>query len=296
MQADRLLVRTIGALETAGSATVICANKTGIVTQNNMSVVAGAVGVHTKFARGLCNSLFNSPPAAGDFAVDQAHLPAVLPRPLRRLLNAVIALNSTAFRHQDPETGELTFVGNATDIALLKFAQELGWRDFNELRSSADVVEVFPFSSERQAARVVVKVDNRRWRLLLTGSTDALAPKCARHVVVRGDEEAEVVTQEIDDLARINILQTADHYGRQGLRTIALCFRDFESWPPPGPEASNATSCIPVLVKQFTYTLNRQRLRSLLVIYPSSRYLASRIHSGMEFTVPSLTATEQVLV
>lgn len=53
MTKQNLLVRVLGSCETMGHATVVCTDKTGTLTQNVMSVVAGSLGVHGKFVRNI---------------------------------------------------------------------------------------------------------------------------------------------------------------------------------------------------------------------------------------------------
>ncbi|KAG2063172.1 hypothetical protein BDR04DRAFT_587423 [Suillus decipiens] len=51
MTAENLLVRILGSCETMGNSSVICTDKTGTLTCNTMSVVAGSIGIHAKFVR-----------------------------------------------------------------------------------------------------------------------------------------------------------------------------------------------------------------------------------------------------
>src|ERR1700755_2948787 len=53
MTYEKLLVRVLGSCETMANATVVCTDKTGTLTQNEMTVVAGSVGIHAKFVRKL---------------------------------------------------------------------------------------------------------------------------------------------------------------------------------------------------------------------------------------------------
>ena len=261
MTREKLLVRVLGSCETMANASVVCTDKTGTLTQNLMSVVAGSVGTHGKFVRKLEDNRArtnageevteDSPQPAGsrkhpdDFSIDQTDLNKIMSPQLRDLFNASIAVNSTAFADNDPETGERVFVGNKTETALLKFAQELGWADYKETRASADIVQMIPFSSERKAMGVVVKLGGGRWRLYLKGASEILTKECTRHVVVGMDagergpsDDEEVETAEIDDLACDNISRTIIFYANQTLRTIALCYRDFDTWPPYGTDSS----------------------------------------------------------
>ncbi|KAJ6577147.1 Ca-transporting ATPase [Mycena capillaripes] len=245
MTYEKLLVRILGSCETMANASVVCTDKTGTLTQNVMTVVAGSVGIHAKFVRHLesneARSNVDEPGVRkhpNDFALDQAQLNTALSPQLRELFNEAIAVNSTAFQDKSPETGELIFIGSKTETALLQFAQELKWPDFRTTRDAAVVVQMIPFSSERMAMGVVVKTRSGKFRLYLKGASEILSKKCVRHVVVHkegggsGSPTGEIETAPIDELANDNITRTTIFYANQMLRTIALCYRDLDSWPP----------------------------------------------------------------
>lgn len=253
MTKENLLVRVLGSCETMANASVVCTDKTGTLTQNSMTVVAGCLGIHAKFVRQLNDNAARSnaeemeQSTSGpeqirkhyeDFSIDQAHLTAILPPQLRELLNESIAVNSSAFQDIDPETGEKVFIGSKTETALLQFAHELGCREYKETRDAADIIQMIPFSSERKFMGVVVRLSSGKFRLYAKGASEILSKECAQHVVVRnrkcetGQVNEEVEVKMIDDLAKENISRTIIFYANQTLRTIALCYKDFESWPP----------------------------------------------------------------
>jgi Ca2+-transporting ATPase len=253
MTKENLLVRVLGSCETMANASVICTDKTGTLTQNSMTVVAGCLGIHAKFVRQLNDNAARSnaeemeQSTSGpeqirkhyeDFSIDQANLTAILSPQLRELLSESIAVNSSAFQDIDPETGEKVFIGSKTETALLQFAHELGCRDYKETRDAAVVIQMIPFSSERKFMGVVVRLSSGKFRLYAKGASEILSKECAQHVVIRnqkcetGKVNEEVEVKAIDDLARDNISRTIIFYANQTLRTIALCYKDFESWPP----------------------------------------------------------------
>ncbi|KAJ7274496.1 Ca-transporting ATPase [Mycena haematopus] len=247
MTYEKLLVRILGSCETMANASVVCTDKTGTLTQNVMTVVAGSVGIDAKFVRHLesnttrSNANANEPGVrkhVKDFSLDLSQLNSVLSPQLRELFNAAIAVNSTAFQDKSPETGELIFIGSKTETALLQFAQELQWADFKTTRDAAVVVQMVPFSSERKAMGVVVRTPKGQFRLYLKGASEILSKKCVRHVVVHkegpgsGSPTEDIETAAIDELANDNITRTTIFYANQMLRTIALCYRDFDTWPP----------------------------------------------------------------
>ncbi|KAI0671871.1 calcium-translocating P-type ATPase [Trametes maxima] len=255
MTKENLLVRVLGSCETMANASVVCTDKTGTLTQNVMTVVAGSVGIHCKFVHRLEDNKartnageepgVRASAAAGrkhaeDFSIDQEQLNDTLSPAVRALFNEAIAVNSTAFEDTDPETEQKVFVGSKTETALLKFAKENGWADYKKTREAADIVQMIPFSSERKAMGVVVRLPGGRARLYLKGASEILTKNCTRHVVVeRGSAADDVETRELDELSRDNISRTIIFYANQTLRTIALCYRDFESWPPAGVQAES---------------------------------------------------------
>jgi len=246
MTKENLLVRVLGSCETMAHASVICTNKAGTLTQDEMTVVASSVGVHAKFVRRLevnrewTGSEARSGPNAKDFGVDLANLNTVLPLPLKDLFNAAITINSTAFEDVDPESGEPAFIGSKTETALLGFAKELGWPNYKDTRDSASITQMIPFSSDRKSMGCVVRLPDGSYRLYIKGASGVLARKCTRHVVVYHDtaNEApggnEVETVPIGEIEEDNISRTITFYASQALRTIALCYRDFPYWPPQG--------------------------------------------------------------
>jgi Ca2+-transporting ATPase len=247
MTKENLLVRLLASCETMANVSVVCTDKTGTLTQNQMSVVAGSVGIHAKFVRRLeensartnAKDMPTSRKHGDDFSVDQAELNKVMPQSLQALFNQAIAINSTAFEDKDPESGELMFVGSKTEVALLGLAKELNWSSYHEIREKADVVEVIPFSSSRKASGVLIKLQNGKYRLFLKGASEILSKRFTRHVVVRNpnkttaSDNEELELTEIDELGRDNISRTIIFYANQMLRTIALCYRDLDTLPDP---------------------------------------------------------------
>ena len=265
MTAKKLLVRILGSCKTMANTSVICTDKTGTLTQNSMSVMAGSIGIHVKFVHNLkenkartnaadqeqdqpqeqdITEAANEPQAnrkhANDFSIEQGDINTILSPQLKRLFNRSIAINSTAFEDIDPETKQLTFVGSKTKTALLQFAKDLGWENWKETRESAKIIQMIPFSSERKAMGVVVHLQSGRYRLFLKGASEILMKKCSSHIIVSKNPnhtqhaDSDIKTRTIDEITRDNISRTIIFSAKQMLRTIALCYRDFKSWSPAG--------------------------------------------------------------
>lgn len=253
--------------------------QTGTLTTNQMTVVAGSVGVHLKFADRIAEnearvnanddiegidegdakerdpSVISEKvePRQGrlDFSMDMVDVSKTLEEPLRKLMNESIAINTTAFEGTD-ERGVVGFVGSKTETALLAFAKNQGWDSYKPIREGAKVVQMVPFSSERKAMGVVIERPEGGYRLLLKGASEVLCRRTTRYVYVRnpaGDarpldqsvlSDEAVPTAPFDHETRGNINRTIIFYANQSLRTIALCYRDFPSWPPPKMDLNEA--------------------------------------------------------
>ena len=250
MTYEMLLVRVLGSCETMANATVVCTDKTGTLTQNVMSVVAGSVGIHAKFVKDLQENLFRSNADeadgkkkrkhANDFSIEQNDLNNVLSPALQHLFNEGIAVNSTAFEDANRETGKVEFVGSSTEAALLNFAKDLGWTPYKETRNNAQIVQMLPFASERKYMGVLIR-HNDKYRVYFKGASEILTNICTRYIVVNqpgqsssGSKHDSVETREIDGLGKENIANTIIFYANQMLRTIALCYKEVDVWPPNG--------------------------------------------------------------
>lgn len=245
MTKQNLLVRMLGSCETMANATVVCTDKTGTLTTNVMSVVAGSLGVRGKFVAELSENASRSnannvegQDAKDDFAFDMSNMNDVASPALQTLLNSAICINSTAFEDKTPD-GVVEFVGSKTETALLRMAKDLGWADYKTTRDTAQVVQMIPFSSELKAMGVVVKHGDK-YRLYIKGASEILSKVCTRHVVVNppGTSTSDTVeTTSFTEETQDNISKTIIFYASQTLRTLAVCYREFEQWPPKGAES-----------------------------------------------------------
>ncbi|KAG8971302.1 hypothetical protein FRB90_010532, partial [Tulasnella sp. 427] len=249
MTKEMLLVRVLGSCEIMANASVVCTDKTGTLTTNVMSVVAGSIGVHGKFAQEKDNNRRNVGNVEGepegnkrhneDFAMSFDEVNSSMNDATRGLFNDAITINSTAFEDKNPKTEELEFVGSKTEVALLNFAKKQGWANYRERREKAQVVQMIPFSSERKSMGVVVK-NGDRWRVYFKGASEIVTKQCYSHIVVHKpgspttSSSNEIPTREISAIERENLSRTIIFYANQTLRTIAIAYRELESWPPKG--------------------------------------------------------------
>ena len=246
MLKDNNLVRVLAACETMGNATTVCSDKTGTLTQNKMTVVAGTFGSSYRF--------INNPPASRSDLIDIKNVSSTAPKEALNLINQSIAVNSTAFEGED-EKGEPCFVGNKTETALLQFSRDTGAENYDVLRSRWPVEQVYPFSSERKAMATVLQIphpsnpEKIMYRVHVKGASEIILGLCSQILTLQKsasstDDYNGAKTRELtaDDNSRVErIIQS---YATRSLRTIGIAYRDFEQWPPKGP-AKNADDDVP---------------------------------------------------
>lgn len=206
MMKDNNFVRVLAACETMGGATAICSDKTGTLTENRMTVVEGW----------FAGSKYDTVPEFDD-------LPGIWGEEIVR--NS--SLNSKAFLTES-ETGQIGFVGNRTECALLLMVKSWGksYRDTRDIEHP-NVKEVYGFTSERKMASVLVaNSDGKSFRLYNKGAADWVLGRCVAFIDSTG---ARV---PINDQKRVELMDTITEMASRGLRTLCLAYTDFPTVDP----------------------------------------------------------------
>ena len=153
------LVRKMHACETMGATTVICTDKTGTLTQNQMQVYK--------------TNFFGS---EGD----------------TQLFLEGMAVNSTA--QLDLSASKPQVLGNPTEGALLLWLKEQG-ADYAELREKASRIEELPFTTERKYMATVVKSSTGKTILYVKGAPEIIFGMCKN---TAGVTKAEIDAQLLE--------------------------------------------------------------------------------------------------
>lgn len=193
------LVRKMHACETMGATTVICTDKTGTLTQNQMQVH------ETKFYNLTDQKL-------GD---DE----------LSKLIQEGIAVNSTA--NLERENGTVKTLGNPTEAALLLWlnAQQV---DYLPLREAAEVVSQLTFSTERKYMATVVKSSLLGKKVLYVKGAPEIVLSNSRRVAMNG---AYVPVEE----ARPEIERQLLAYQNQAMRTLGFAYQILDEGADEAP-------------------------------------------------------------
>jgi Ca2+-transporting ATPase len=260
MLKDNNLVRVLRSCETMGNATTVCSDKTGTLTQNVMTVVAGSLGTSNRFSNRAGSAAEDTKDPNKDVHDGVEDVTATefvnkLSESLKVLWKDSIAINSTAFEAEDE--GKQVFVGSKTETALLDFARDfLGMDRIAIERSNAEIVQMIPFDSGRKFMAMVIKRrDGKGYRLLVKGASEIMLRHC--HQIVRdptqGTDATNMTTEDKHTLESL-----IDAYASRSLRTIGFIFRDFdaESWPPRNvrrSEDDQTQALIDDICKQMTF-------------------------------------------
>lgn len=187
------VVRHLPAVETLGSTTVICSDKTGTLTRNEMTVqVAWLQGHEYRFS-----GIGYIP--EGDVEHDGVRL-TTAPPALHELLSIAVLCNDSALRL---EGDSWAITGDPTEAALVVAGQKAGLHA-NEFRSRHQRLDVIPFESDTQYMATLNRFDGKN-RILLKGAPETVIDRC-----------------DLDKAGQQAVHEAMATYARQGMRVIAF--------------------------------------------------------------------------
>jgi potassium/sodium efflux P-type ATPase len=224
MARQRAIVKQLSSVETLGSASVVCSDKTGTLTRNEMTIekvvtASGEVDVSGSGYR-----------PEGELRVDGRPLedPVLLDE-----VRAVLAggsLASDAVLRQDGEVW--TIQGDPTDAAFLVAEAKVG--GLTEARAARfERVDEVPFTSERKLMSVL-EVDRAHGgdvAVVAKGAPDVLLARCTA-------ERVAGAVRPLTDARRADVLATVDRLADLALRTLAVAYRPLPDGERPRADES----------------------------------------------------------
>ncbi len=222
------LIRRLSSVETLGSTTVICSDKTGTLTQNQMAVTELWVDGTTLEVTGGPETGQGEFRLAGE-AVDLSACPAVT------TALWVAALDNDAVFEADPSRngGGLRIVGAPTEVALVVAAAKAGARR-SELERAYPRIHEIPFDSSRKRMTTLHRVQDPRpedpspfydlsrkeWEVVATkGAPDVVLELCSQY------QDMQDQVRPLDEVSRQRILAANDAMAESALRVLAVAYR-----------------------------------------------------------------------
>lgn len=202
MARKNAIIRKLPAVETLGSVTTICTDKTGTLTQNKMSVT----NIFCAQKSYEVNGIGYIP--KGDFLYNSEPL-VKLNDDLSELLRAGYLCNESYLLEKE---GEFQIKGDPTEGSLIVSAIKGGLDEY-EINKEYPRIDILPFESNRQLMATLHKESlNNRNILYLKGSIEKTLAIC----------KFEQIDGEIVSVEREKILAKAEEYASQGLRVLAM--------------------------------------------------------------------------
>ncbi len=218
MVARHALIRRLPAVETLGSTTVICTDKTGTLTKNEMTVTrlfvdgrAFEVTGEGYAPEGEIRPLAPAVSLSGKGAEGEA---------VRELLIAAVLCNGATLQQMGATWQVL---GDPTEGALLVAAAKLGlWKD--RLEADSPVVGEIPFDPERKMMTVIRKVPEGLIAFV-KGAPDLLLGRCTHVTTFEG------AIKPLDESVKREILEANRMFAHEALRVLGIARRHLDDNP-----------------------------------------------------------------
>ena len=209
------IIKRLSAVETLGSTTVICSDKTGTLTQNKMTIqkLYDASGHYNVSGTGY------SP--EGEITDEAGNVPASFPD---RLIEGALLCNDATY---DP--ANQTIVGDPTEAAMVVLAYKHGMKKA-EWESRYPRVQEIPFDSDRKLMSTFHKIGDSI-TMYTKGAPDELLRRCTRI-------EEKGVVNPLTDAKREKILGVNQDMAQSALRVIGVAYRTMNE-ADPSPESEN---------------------------------------------------------
>ncbi|MBD1907389.1 cation-translocating P-type ATPase [Trichocoleus sp. FACHB-832] len=220
------LIRKLPAVETLGSVTTICSDKTGTLTQNKMVVQRVETGSQSFRVAG------EGYIPTGEFYLGDQQVAVEQYPDLQTLMLGCVLCNDAMLQH---EKDQWTILGDPTEGALIVLAGKGGVDKEPVLRQMPRVRE-FPFSSERKRMSVICRAGDKGqgnsespYLMFTKGSPELILERCTH--IQMGDKK-----EPLRDEQRTQILEQNNQMASVGLRVLGFSYKPMDNVPPEGAE------------------------------------------------------------
>jgi Ca2+-transporting ATPase len=222
------IVRRLPSVETLGSTTIICSDKTGTITKNEMTATTLFVNGMTISVSGVgYNRTGKFRRASEDYSVrDDPHVMKLLE--IGQLCsNSILQSNPTG-------KDDWSVVGDPTEGAILVLAEKAGLPYEDTMSRNTEVTEI-SFDSARKRMTSIVRDMHGKLTANAKGAPEILLPLCTH--IYENNEIRELTQKEKENIIQINA-----GFAENALRVLAFAYRPLEheipSWEPEQVERS----------------------------------------------------------
>lgn len=201
----KAIVRKLSAVETLGCASVICSDKTGTMTENQMTVKNIFLNNKHLYVTGDGYDI------QGGYFLDNTRVDDTFPNLLSMLTYGELCNHATL----RVKKGKYVVDGDPTDGALLVAARKIGRKPGQD---DYKIIKEIPFDSDRKRMSVIVEDKNRQRFVITKGAPDVLLPRSS---FVQGENGRRLLKQKDKQQFETAI----DDMAKQALRTIAIAVK-----------------------------------------------------------------------
>lgn len=210
MAKKHALVKDLSSVETLGETTVICSDKTGTLTQNQMTVNHIWLP-HVEYE--VTGKGF----VANGHIKYRGHTVKLDDHPELKLLLEISALDNDT-RVQQADDGTSKLLGTPTEAAMIIMAEKAGL-DADELGKTMVRVKELTFDSDRKRMTTINRMPNGDLRICVKGSLGDMLTQCSS--VLDKNGVRPLTDTDIDHASKAE-----EDYAESGLRTLAVAYRD----------------------------------------------------------------------
>ena len=226
MAKQNAIVRNLPSVETLGSVTVICSDKTGTLTEGKMTVRKLHLCDEFKFE--FSGSL--SDPLNGKITLSTDSSLSISEIASFKLACMIVSMcNHSSVTKID---GKWKFIGDTTDLALLVASNHSGFnKEYWQSFLLQNIIYEIAFDSDRKLMTVVF--DLKEKLLVLTkGAPENLVAKCSKHLSKQGESHnfgiGDISYSAIDDHFLTELTRENEALAIQGLRVLGLAYKIME--------------------------------------------------------------------
>ncbi|MBN2764009.1 MAG: calcium-transporting P-type ATPase, PMR1-type [Bacteroidales bacterium] len=207
------LIRKLPSVETLGCTNVICSDKTGTLTRNEMTARAVYAGENLYNISGIGYD------PKGEFTHTERKINPLESNSIAKALDVAVLCNGAKLINED---GIYRILGDPTEAALLTMAAKAGI-NIEEKEQQYPFVAEIPFDSDRKQM-TIIRRKGQNFTAFVKGAPDVLLSNCT-HI------ENDGRLQEISRDDRNRILAVNNNMADQAMRVLGMAYRKLENLP-----------------------------------------------------------------